>query len=103
MTTLGPDGTVLARRVLDGPGNPDLEAVDEVARLALGAQRLGGALRIDEMTVAMNELLELAGLSVEALGVPVLGVEVQREAEGGEESLGIHQGEEEAHLGDAPV
>jgi hypothetical protein len=82
--------TALFCHELAGPGQPDLGAVDEVARLALLAGRLGGRIILSDVSPAMRSLLELAGL----------GVEVQGEAEGGEEPLGVEEGEEELHPGD---
>jgi hypothetical protein len=82
--------TALFCHELGGPGLPDLGAVDDVARLALLAGRLGGHIMISDISPAMRSLLELAGL----------GVEVQGEAEGGEEPLGVEEGEEELHPGD---
>ena len=75
---------------LGGPGLPDLGAVDDVARLALLAGRLGGRIVLSDVSPAMRSLLELAGL----------GVEVEGEAEGGEEPLGVEEGQEELHPGD---
>jgi hypothetical protein len=93
ITILGPDGTELARRVLTGSGAPDLGAVDDVARLALAARRHGCGIILAEVSPAMGELLELAGL----------GVEVERQAELGKEPLGIQEGQEEIHPGDLPL
>jgi len=87
---VGPDGTVLAGCLLEGPGEPDLGAVDRVARLALVALRLGGAISLTEVSAAMRALIHLAGLPVE----------VEREAEGGKEPLGVKERQEEAHPGD---
>ncbi len=82
--------TALVCHELGGPGLPDLGAVDEVARLALLAGRLGGRIILSDVSPAMRSLLELAGL----------GVEVERETEGGEEPLGVEEGQEELHPGD---
>ena len=90
---LGPDRTELAYRVLEGPGAPDLEVVDYVARLALLAQRIGGGIVLGELSPALQGLLELAGLSVE----------VQGQAEFGEQPLGVEERQEERHPGDRPV
>lgn len=60
-TILGPDGAVLASRVLEGPGPPDIGAVDQVASLVLLAGRLGGGVTLSEVCVALRELLGLAG------------------------------------------
>ena len=85
--TLTRDGGVLARVVLQGPGTPDLGAVDEVARWLLRAARVGAAIRVDDCSPEMGDLLELAGLAVE----------MRREAVGREEPIGIHEREEEVH------
>jgi hypothetical protein len=65
VTVVGPDGAVVACRVFEGPGVPDLAAVDAVARLALLSVRIGGRFGVTEVSPAMSELLELAGLGVE--------------------------------------
>ena len=84
------DDTVLICHEFGGPELPDLGAVDDVARLALLAGRLGGRIIVCDLSPAMRSLLELAGL----------GVEVQREAEGGEEPRGVEEVQEELHPGD---
>lgn len=93
VTVVGPDGTVAASCELDGPGSPGIGAVDDVARLALLASRLGGGITLAEVSPAMQELLELAGLCVEMEG----------QAEFGEEPPGIEQREEVIHPGDPPA
>jgi hypothetical protein len=85
-----PDGTVLADWVFAGAGAPTLGAVDDVARLALLATRLGCRIALAEVSPAMRELLDLAGLRVE----------VQGQAELGEEPLGVQERQEEVHPGD---
>ncbi len=90
VTLVGPDGTVVASCELDGPGSPGLGAVDDLARLALLASRLGGGITLAEVSPAMRELVELAGLCVKMEG----------QAELGEEPLWIQQREEEIHPGD---
>jgi hypothetical protein len=90
---VGADHTALASHQLGGPGDPDLGAVDDVARLALVARRLGGGIILTDVAPALRSLLELAGLRVEMEG----------EAEGGEEPLGIEEGQEELHPGDLPT
>jgi len=90
ITVVGPNGTELTSSVLTGQGLPDLGAVDQVARLALLAGRLGGVIVLAELAPALRVLLELAGL----------GVEVQREAEFGKKALGIQEVQEEGHTGD---
>ena len=87
---VGPDRTALASHRLEGPGPPDLGAVDDVARLALRARRLGGRIILSDVSPALRSLLDLAGLTVE----------VEGEAEGREEPLGVQEGQEELHPGD---
>ena len=91
-SVVGPDGADGSSRVLSGPEEPDLGAVDAVARLALLAKRLGGDIDLFEVSPAMHSLLALAGSAVE----------VQGQAELGEEAVGIQGGEEERHPGDRP-
>jgi hypothetical protein len=98
VTVLGPDGAALCGGVLEGPGDPDLGAVDEVAHLALDAIRRGGAITLTEVSDPMRRLLELAGLSVDADGP----VEVQRQAELREQPFRVEEVEEEVHPGDLP-
>jgi hypothetical protein len=61
----GREGDLLGSCQLGGPSAPDLGAVDEVARLALLAARIGGRIELVDVTPALRELLELAGLGVE--------------------------------------
>jgi hypothetical protein len=89
---VGADHTALACHQLGGPGPPDIGAVDDVARLALQARRLGGRIVLSDVSPALRALLNLAGLRVE----------MEREAEGGEEPLGVERGQEELHPGDRP-
>jgi len=92
VTVMGPDGSELARFVLEGPGAPDLGVVDDVARLMLVVGRLGGGITVDDVSPAMRAILELAGLRVE----------VEGQAERGEQPLGVQEGQEEAHPRDLP-
>jgi hypothetical protein len=77
VTMMGSDGEPIAAGELEGPGAPDLGAVDDLARLALLAKRLDAHLRLAQVTPQLADLLELAGL-------PELGVEVERQPELGE-------------------
>jgi len=90
---LGPDGGIVTGCVLEGLGLPDLQAVDEVARQALLAARLGGVITLAEVSPAMSKLLELAGLRVE----------VERQVKIREEPLDPQEGQEEVHPGDLPA
>ena len=87
VTLVGPDGLALASWALEGPGPPDLDAVGDVARLALVAGRAGGTIVLSDLCVELRGLLDLAGLCVE----------MGREAEGREQPFRIHGGEEEVH------
>lgn len=89
---LGPDGGIVTGCVLEGLGLPDLR-VDEVARQALLAARLGGVITLAEVSPAMSELLELAGLRVE----------VERQVKIREEPLDPQEGQEEVHSADLPA
>jgi hypothetical protein len=105
ITVVGPDGAVVTERLLRTSGPPDLGTVNEVARHALAARRLGGAIVLHEVAPALRELLELSGLTpgvVSDLSLDELPVEMDWEPEGREEPLGVERGEEEAHPGDLP-
>ena len=67
---------------------PDLSLVDDLARLALSARRLGYTLRLRNPGGRVAEMLDLAGLRVEVLG----------QAEGGEQ-VGV----EEVVMPDDPI
>jgi hypothetical protein len=99
VTVFGTDGTELATGVLVGPGAPDIGAVDDLARLALHAARLGGRVSLAEVSPAMRDLLELAGLCVELAG---LCVEVEGQTELRKEALGVQEIQEDVHPGDLP-
>jgi len=99
VTVFDADGTELASGALVGSRAPDLGVVDDVARLALHAARLGGRVSLAEVSPAMRELLELAGLCVELAG---LCVDVEGQTELGKESLGVQEVQEEVHPGDLP-
>lgn len=58
------DGLELAWEA-GGPGLPDLQAVDVVARLALLFRRSGASVELSEVSAAMGELLLLSGLTAE--------------------------------------
>lgn len=92
MTIVGSDGDELASGVLRGSGAPDLGTVDGIARLALAAGRLGGAMFLAQVSPALGALLELTGLRIQMEG----------ETECGEQPLGVQRGQEERHSGDLP-
>jgi hypothetical protein len=84
---VGPDGAEMAAWVMGGPGVPDLEAVEALARWQLWAGRLGGSICLRGVCGELGELLDLAGLRRE----------VSWQAEGGEEEFRV---EEEMGPGD---
>ncbi len=57
-------------RVVDGPEpvRPDLQAVDELCRLAVAAGRLGCRVLIVDVDPALHDLLVLAGVDGVLLG-----------------------------------
>jgi hypothetical protein len=86
----------VARWTLTGEGRPDLGAVEEVARLALAARRMGCTLWLHHARPDLVGLLDLAGLGGPAGGGG--GLQVVGEAEDGEE-VGV----EEVVMPDDPV
>jgi hypothetical protein len=93
ITAFDADGQMGASRVLGGYGAPDLAAVDDIAKDALAAARAGGRVVLSDVVPALQELLVLAGLTVE----------VDRKTEGREQPLRVEEVEEEGHLGDLPA
>jgi len=90
VTVRGPDGAVLGEFTFEGRCDPDLAAVDDLARVALQAARLGGRVTLREVSPAMRALLDLAGF----------GVKMDGQAEPAEEAPAVVEGEEEAHPDD---
>ena len=70
---------------------PDALTLDALARLQLSARRQGRQLRLREPSTELRELIAFAGLS------DVLRVEPSRQAEEGEQRVGV---EEERELDD---
>ena len=68
VTTVGPDGVAVASGLLEGPVAPDMSVVDDLARMALMAKRLGGSILLTEVCADLRALLELAGLGLEIEG-----------------------------------
>jgi len=87
---VGPNACVRREWILEGPGRPDLGAVEMIARLALLAQRMGVTISVVDVSGELVDLLRLAALPIEVEGQP----------EGREQPLGVQGGEEEAHLDD---
>ena len=75
-------------------GSADAETIDLLARLQLAARRHGRTLRLLDASPALVDLIAFVGLDA------VLCVEPRREAEEGEEALGV---EEEGELDDPAV
>jgi ABC-type transporter Mla MlaB component len=79
---------------LSALGGADAETIDLLARLQLAARRHGRTLRLFHASPALQELIAFAGLDA------VLCVEPGREAEEGEDPVGV---EEERQLDDPAV
>lgn len=90
ITLTAPDGRPVARGALEGTGRPDLAVVEVLAALGLVAGRRRWRVVLSAVSPAVRELVALAALPVEMEG----------EAEGGEQALGVGEGQEEAHAGD---
>ena len=67
---------------IGGVGQPDLGAVDRLARWALAARRSGGEVAVPQACEELWELLELAGLRSQVRG----------EVEDGEDPLRVEKG-----------
>jgi len=93
ITLASVDGTVFASWVLEGQGSPDLGTVEDLARLKLLMGRIGGSITLTELSPSLRGLLDLTGI----------GVEMEGQAERGEEALGVQRSEEEMHPGDPPA
>ena len=67
MVVVGADGT---RRVvlLTGDGPPSLALVEGLARFQFAARRAGGRVWLEDVSPALGELLDLAGLRPEVAG-----------------------------------
>jgi hypothetical protein len=74
-----PDG-VAVTMLLEGDDRPDLRTVEGLARLGLAARRGGWRMHLREVSAALAELLELAGLSRELGAPPGSAGEVVRQA-----------------------
>jgi hypothetical protein len=73
---------------------PDLDAIDRLARLGLEAKRRGCEPRLARTCPNLLELIDFCGLAA------VLRVEVERQAEEREKTVGV---EEECQLTDPPT
>jgi hypothetical protein len=97
MVVVGSDGT---HRVvlLAGEGPPDLSIVEGLALFQLMARRAGDRMWLEDVSSALGELLDLAGLRREVTGQAglagrraALRREVGGQAEGREEVLGVQE------------
>lgn len=82
MAARAPSGTVVCDV---GSLDPDVSSIDVLARIQLGARRLGVEVRLLRLSSELRELLELAGLAA------VLGVEPGRQPEEREQPLGVEE------------
>jgi hypothetical protein len=71
VTMIDCHGVAVASSVLAGPAAPGLAAVDDVARLALTARRLGGGVTLSEVSSELRALLELSGFVIGVAGLVV--------------------------------
>jgi hypothetical protein len=78
-------GVEVASWSLPGRGHPDLEVVDELARLQLAARRLGHRIELRDACAELTELLDLVGFGEVVSRGAGLPREVGGQAEGGEE------------------
>jgi hypothetical protein len=97
MVVLVRDGIEVAGWPLAGRRPPDLEVVDELARLQLAARRLGCSIRLRHACLELLGLLELVGLAEVLAGAGLgletgvgLGLETGRQAEDGEQ-VGVEE------------
>jgi hypothetical protein len=81
VTVMGRGGTAVATWPFLGVGRPDLTAVDRLARLQLAAVRVGGGVRLSDVSTELDALLRLVGL----------GRELGREPEGGEDPPDVEE------------
>jgi hypothetical protein len=86
------EGSLLCDGPLEGAGDPDLEAIDHLSRIALGAKRLGWRVVLVDVSPTLRQLLDLVGLTLEMEGQPELG----------EEPVRVERSQEEIHPGDLP-
>lgn len=90
------DGVEVASWPLAGTGT-GLDVVEALARLQLGARRLGCSIRVRDACPRLSELLDLAGLG------EVVRVERLRRQVGGEAEDAEQAGVEEVVVPDDPV
>jgi ABC-type transporter Mla MlaB component len=98
-TVLSENDSAVALCDVDGCVDADLVAIDALARLQLGARRIGGRLRLHEASSELHDLLAFVGLD-EVVPRQELRVEPRGQSEQREELLGV---EEERELDDPAV
>jgi ABC-type transporter Mla MlaB component len=59
------DGVEVARWPLETREHLDLAVIDDLARVQLGARRMGCTVRLERVCPQLRELLDLSGLRVE--------------------------------------
>jgi hypothetical protein len=89
---------IVVRCDVSGITEPDVVALDALARLQLAARRFGVTIRLHNADRALADLIEWAGLS-DVLEVVESGVEMNGQVEQREE-IGV---DEEVHRGDGAV
>ena len=99
-TAVGRRGTDLVVYDVGAIPDPDMVAVDSVARLALTAIRMGCDVRLRLASCGWQQLLCLAGLGEAIPPTAASPLELGRQAELREQPLGV---EEEVEPGDPPV
>jgi hypothetical protein len=100
----GPEATIVLARgdaevaswPLAGSARPNLDVVDELARLHLMARRAGYTIRLRDACVELSGLLDLVGMPELATGVGLRQV-------GGQAECGEQLGVEEVVIPDDPV
>jgi hypothetical protein len=73
---VGSSGHEVTIQVVEGQERPDLTLIDVLGRWQLLAHRLGGSIRLSDMSEDVAVLLDLAGLLREMGGKPEHGKEV---------------------------
>ncbi len=68
IVVVGPGGIEAAKWTMPTTTRPDLSVVEELARLALAARRLGYWIELRNACAGVLELVDMAGLRVEVVG-----------------------------------
>lgn len=79
-------------------GEPDLGAIDALARARLAALRIGCELRLSDASAELRDLLHLAGLAEAVPCEERSGLESDRKPEGREEARGVEKERDAADL-----